>query len=64
MENDNHPCFGKKYEDTISGFKGTCVARLEFLDGTISLCLQPKCGKDGKFPESKYINADQLKLKA
>lgn len=53
---------GQKVEDIVSGFTGIAVARTEWLNGCIRICVQPRLDKDGKFVDSIDFDEPQLKL--
>ena len=40
---------GQQGEDTITGFKGTIISKIEYLNDTTQYMLQPPVGKDNKF---------------
>lgn len=51
---------GQECKDKISGFKGMAVGRSDYLYGCSHICLQPKVGKDGKLPDSKWFDEPQV----
>ncbi|KKM13316.1 hypothetical protein LCGC14_1717390 [marine sediment metagenome] len=51
---------GDKVKDTITGFIGIAVARIEFINGCIQYQVAPKVIKGGKFPEDVYIDKGSL----
>jgi len=53
---------GSKVKDTITGFAGTATARVEYINGCIQYCIQPRMTEAGKMPSAKYIDEDQLKI--
>ena len=53
---------GDEARDMVTGFKGVCVARTEWLNGCARVTLQPKMGKDGKHPDAVSFDEPQLKL--
>lgn len=53
---------GDEVKDTITGFKGTVIARTQWITGCDRLTLQPKMGKDGKLPESNSFDEGVLVL--
>jgi len=50
---------GKTLRDTVSGFEGVAVARVEYLNGCIQYCIQPPA-KDGRLPDGVYLDEHQL----
>lgn len=44
---------GKVYQDSVTDFVGTCVGRVEYLNGTIQLVLSSKLDNDGKRQEAR-----------
>jgi hypothetical protein len=59
-EDKNMIRLGEKVKDLVSGFEGIVTAKVEYLNGCIQYCIKPKQGKDGKMPESHYIDEKQL----
>lgn len=54
---------GNKVECIYTGFKGTAVARTEFINGCIMFSVLPKKEKkDNKMPEEMVIDEKSLKL--
>lgn len=53
---------GQEAEDSVTGFKGICVAVTHWLNGCVRVTLQPKMGKDGKCPDAVTFDEPQLKL--
>lgn len=51
---------GEKVKDTITGFKGTVTARIDYLNGCLQYCVEPKVGKEGKMEKHHYIDEGQL----
>lgn len=52
---------GEVVEDELTGFKGVAVARIEYLNGCISVEIQPKAlGKDGTPIESKWFDEQRI----
>jgi hypothetical protein len=52
--------FDKKYTDKITGATGIAVARCEYRTGCVHVQLQPRADKDGKIPDSYWINEFDL----
>lgn len=53
---------GDEAKDRVSGFKGVCVARTEWISGCARLTLQPPTGKDGKIPDAQTFDEPMLEL--
>ncbi len=47
-------------EDTITGFRGTVVARAEYLNGCVRFGVQPRVIEEGKIPEWEWVDEQQL----
>jgi hypothetical protein len=52
--------FGKEYRDTITGFKGFCTGRCEYVSGCNQVLLMPAVDKDGKAVDGHWIDEDRL----
>jgi len=61
---DNKFELGEQLKDIVTGFEGIAVARIEYLNGCVQYGIKPKLGeeskKKGDFPESQYIDVEQL----
>jgi len=53
---------GMKVKDKISDFEGIVTARIEYINGCVQYRVSPKVDKDGKVPDSLYIDAEQLEV--
>lgn len=54
---------GQKVKDKVTGFIGITTAKIEFLNGCVQFCVVPKRKpKDEKYPESSYIDVEQLDI--
>ena len=49
-------------EDIYTGFKGTAVSRMEFLNGCIQIEVVPRMVKDKKMPDGTFIDIQSLKI--
>lgn len=49
-------------KDTVTGFKGTITARIEYLNGCIQYCVEPKVGKEMKMEKHHWVDEAQLEL--
>lgn len=47
----------------ISGFTGTVVERIEYMNGCLYFGVLPKMGKDGKLPDTEYLPCQYLSVK-
>lgn len=52
---------GQECEDIVTGYKGICVARTEWLNGCVRISLQPKL-KNGLVPETQTFDEPQIKV--
>jgi len=53
---------GEKVKDRVTGFKGTITARIEYLNGCLQYCVEPKVGKEGKMEKAQYVDEGQLEF--
>lgn len=53
---------GEKVKDRVTGFKGTITSRIEYLNGCLQYCVEPKVGKEGKKMDYQYVDEGQLEL--
>jgi len=54
---------GKEAKDIVTGFKGIITARVEYLNGCMQYCIEPKkINKDGSMIKAPYIDESQLKI--
>lgn len=53
---------GDKVIDQISGFTGTVISKVEYLNGCVQFCVLPKCDKDGKYVEGIYFDSQRLQV--
>lgn len=55
---------GKLATDKVSGFKGTIVAIIYYLNGCTQYGIMAKVGKDNKAPgEAEYFDSQQVEIK-
>ena len=52
---------GSTVTDSISGFTGVVVGRVEYLTGCNQCLVQPKVGSDGKMADSHWFDEQRLK---
>lgn len=53
---------GDKVEHTITDFKGTVIAKTEYLNGCVQFEVQPRELHEGAIVDSAWIDEPQLKL--
>jgi len=55
---------GSKVRDKITGYEGIATARITYLSGCDRIGIQAKIGKDGKVPESHFVDEPMLEVLA
>ncbi len=53
---------GDKVRDMISGLEGIVVGETTYLNGCVRFIVQPKINKDGKVPDSEWVDSQQIKI--
>jgi hypothetical protein len=53
---------GEQVKDTVTGFKGIITARIEYINGCLQYCVEPKVDKEGKPQKHQYVDEGQLEL--
>ena len=53
---------GDEARDKITGFTGTVIARIEYINGCIQYEIQPSVGNDGNQRKHDWIDKTQLEL--
>ncbi len=53
---------GDKVRDSVSGLEGIAVSRTEYLNGCIRIAIQQPVDKDGKLPETQWMDEPQLEV--
>lgn len=53
---------GDKVRDMVSGLEGIVVGETKYLNGCVRFIVQPKINKDGKVPESEWVDEQQIKI--
>jgi hypothetical protein len=53
---------GQRIKDKVSGFTGIAVSRTEFLNGCVRISIQPPLDKEGKLPDEKWFDIQQLEI--
>lgn len=56
------PRLGDKVEDKVTGFEGTVVAKINYLNGCTQCQVQPKVNEKGEIPKTSWIDEPQLKI--
>lgn len=51
---------GNTVKDKVTGFKGVAIARIEYLNGCVQICVKPCVDKDGKMLDGEYVDIHQL----
>ena len=51
-----HESIGKSFTDSITGFKGVCTGRIEYITGCNQLLLTPKVGEDGVLKDGAWFD--------
>jgi len=52
---------GEAVEDVVSGVKGVATDKVTFINGCVVFGVQPKVDKDGKLPDTIYLDHKRLK---
>jgi hypothetical protein len=52
--------FGKKYEDKVTGFIGTCIGYCQYITGCNQVLLAPKTDNPNKKPDGEWIDEQRL----
>jgi hypothetical protein len=53
---------GEEVRCKVTGFKGIATARIEYLNGCIQYGVKPKVKTGEKYPDTIYIDQEQLEL--
>lgn len=53
---------GVEAKDKITGFQGIITGHAEYLTGCDQYILQPKCEKQGAYPEANWFDEGRLEL--
>lgn len=53
---------GDTARDRVSGFKGICICRTEWISGCTRVGLQAPVGKDGKVPDTQHFDEPMLEV--
>lgn len=53
---------GSKVKDPITGLEGTAISRIVYLQGCARIGVQPRVDKEGKVPDSYYVDEPQLEV--
>jgi len=52
--------FGEEYRDTVTGFTGKATGIVKHQFGCIRILLQPPIDKDGKVPETQWLDEESI----
>jgi len=58
--NPNVLLLGREMTDSVTGFTGIAVSKIEYLTGCTQYCLKGKVNKDGKVPEGEWFDWQKL----
>jgi len=61
-KNKNIIELGDEVQDIVNGFQGIAISKLIHLNGCISFEVRPKVKPDKGYPDSYYIDQQQLKI--
>ncbi len=53
---------GDEVRDRVTGFKGIAYGRVTYMTGCKRIIVLPTVGKDGKMPDSHWIDEPQLEI--
>jgi len=53
---------GDEVEDIITRFRGIAYGVVTYMYGCRRVIVQPRTGKDGKYPEMQWIDEPQVKI--
>ncbi|MGH7177642.1 MAG: hypothetical protein ACREJC_09700 [Tepidisphaeraceae bacterium] len=53
---------GSKVKDRLTGFEGTVIARVDYINGCTQYGIIPRVREDGKMTESTYIDWKRLQV--
>jgi hypothetical protein len=51
---------GTKVTDSVTGFTGIAVSRIEYMTGCTQYGVAPRVAADGKLPETAYLDESRL----
>lgn len=54
--------FRDEVEDTITGFKGTVIARSDWINGCTQFAVKPRVNKEGVELDAQWVDWQQLKV--
>ncbi len=57
-----HESIGKSFTDSITGFKGVCTGRIEYISGCNQLLLTPKVGEDGVLKDGAWFDEQRCQV--
>jgi len=53
---------GDRVRDMVSGLEGIITGETKYLNGCVRFIVQPKINKDGKVPESEWVDSQQIEI--
>lgn len=51
---------GREYKDKITGFKGICTGKVQYISGCDQALLSPAAGKDGSLRGAEWFDVQRL----
>lgn len=53
---------GNRVRDIVTGFTGIATSKVEYINGCTQYGIKPPVDKDGKMPDTNYIDHAQLEF--
>jgi len=53
---------GAEYRDRVTGFKGICIGKTDWLNGCATVGLKAKVDKEGKEREALWVDVQQIEF--
>ena len=53
---------GACVKDRVTDFEGIITSRIEYLNGCLQYCVEPKLDKEGKMRKHQYVDEGQLEF--
>lgn len=57
---ENDLVLGSTVTDRITGFSGIATGICRYVSGCVQVSIAPRCGDDGKLPESQWFDVQRL----
>ena len=51
---------GDQLHDKVTGLKGICIGRIEYLNGCVQYAIKPRIGNDGKVYDAEWVDSQQV----